>query len=101
MVQVVWTEPALEDLQRVHDFIAQISSQNAQAVVLRIQQAVLRLATFPTSGRAVPEFSEGSYREVMESGYRVIYRYLPELETVLVATVYHGRLQLPLPVELE
>lgn len=63
MVQVIWTEPALEDLREIHDFIARDSAQHAQVTIRRIQDAVGRLDSFPLSGRIVPEFPGGPYRQ--------------------------------------
>jgi toxin ParE1/3/4 len=94
VVQVVWTEPALADLQEIHDSIAEDSPRNAEAVVLRLQAAVLRLADFPMSGRAVPEFAPSKYREVISDPYRIIYRYVPDQDMVLINAIYHGRQQL-------
>jgi toxin ParE1/3/4 len=94
VAQVIWTEPALADLEEIHDFIAEESASNAEAVVLRLQAAVLQLADFPLSGRAVPEFASSEYREVVSRPYRIIYRYVPEQDLVLVSAIYHGRQQL-------
>jgi toxin ParE1/3/4 len=62
--------------------------------VLRLQAAVLRLADFPLSGRAVPEFIPSDYREVISGPYRIIYRYIPDQDMVLISAIYHGRQQL-------
>jgi toxin ParE1/3/4 len=94
VVQVVWTEPALADLQEIHDYIAEDSPRNAEAMVLQLQAAVLRLADFPLSGRAVPELVPSEYREVISGSYRIIYRYIPDQDTVLINAVYHGRRRL-------
>jgi toxin ParE1/3/4 len=94
VVQVIWTEPALADLEEIHDFIAEDSPRHAEAVVLRIQAAVLRLADFPLSGRAVPEFAPSDYRAVFSGPYRIIYRYVPDQDMVLINAIYHGRQQL-------
>jgi toxin ParE1/3/4 len=94
VVQVVWTEPAMADLEEIHDFIAEQSTRTAQAVVLRLQAAVLRLADFPLSGRVVPEFASSGYREVISDPYRIIYQYMPNRDLVLISAIYHGRQQL-------
>jgi plasmid stabilization system protein ParE len=64
----------------------------------RIQGAVRRLARFPESGRHLPEHPDEPYREVIIGNYRVLYRYRPERNHVIVVAVVHGRRQLRLPV---
>jgi toxin ParE1/3/4 len=50
--------------------------------------AVERLAIFPESGRAVPEFERDDLREVIFRSYRIIYRYATDRLEVL--TVRHS-----------
>ena len=92
MATVRWTQRALDDLHGIHDFIARDSPRAAEAVIERILTATERLASFPESGRVVPEFPELGYREIIVSSYRVLYRV--EGDTVWVAAVVHGRRRL-------
>ncbi|TAJ22273.1 MAG: type II toxin-antitoxin system RelE/ParE family toxin [Nitrospirae bacterium] len=50
-------------------FIARDSSRAADVLVDRIIAASERLASFPESGRLVPEFPMLGYREVIVSSY--------------------------------
>jgi toxin ParE1/3/4 len=74
MAIVRWTQHALDDLRDIHDFIARDSPRAAESLVDRLLTATERLATFPESGRVVPEFPELTYREIIVSSYRVLYR---------------------------
>jgi plasmid stabilization system protein ParE len=65
------------DLRQIHEFIARDSVRYAAMTVVRIREAVARLGKFPQSGRAVPEFPESAYREVIVGNYRAIYRHDP------------------------
>ena len=57
----------------------------AVPVVQRIVTAVERLATFPESGRVVPERRDREIREVIVKPYRVVYqRRLGRVEVVTV-----------------
>ena len=47
-----------------------------------------RLARFPLSGRVVPEFPTGSFREVLVGNYRIIYE--PAERQVEILTIMHG-----------
>ena len=95
MAQVVWTGPAAEDLRQVHQFIARDSKQYASITVRRIRETVARLESFPESGRVVPEFPGGQYREVLVGQYRAVYRYLADRNQVRVLAVVHGSRLLP------
>jgi plasmid stabilization system protein ParE len=47
------------------------------------------LASFPRSGRKVPEFDDEDIREVFAYSYRIIYRL--QQDEVLIAAVIHGK----------
>ncbi len=50
--------------------------------------AVERVASFPHSGRVVPETRDPCLREIVLGNYRIMYRVRGDLVDVL--TVYHG-----------
>ena len=89
MAAVEWTEPARDDLSGIYDFITRDSPGAAQALVERVLNATEQLASFPESGRIVPELPDLGYRELLVGSYRVIYRI--EGNTVWIAVVVHGR----------
>jgi len=96
---IAWAGPALEDLRQIHQFIARDSTQYAGIMVRRIRTAVSRLGNFPQSGRVVPEFPDGPYREILVGQYRVVYRHLEDRDVVLVLAVIHGSRLLPPLIE--
>lgn len=51
MAQVIWTEPALENLNELAEYIALSNPQAARVLVKNIFTAVDRLEVFPLSGR--------------------------------------------------
>jgi len=89
VVQIKWTNRALNDLCEIHEFIAKDSPRYAQIQIEKIQKAVSNLAVFPSLGRQVPEFPHLPYREVLVGNFRVLYR--EEEKRVLVMSVVHGR----------
>ena len=89
MAKVRWAERARDDLREIYDFIARDSPRAAEALVERVLHSTERLASFPESGRTVPEFPDLGYRELLVGTYRVWYRI--ERETVSIVTVLHGR----------
>lgn len=75
MVEVVWSEPALGDLDAVADYIALEDPVAASELVKRIFRHVERLADHPESGSRPPELGRSRYRQVVEPPCRVFYRY--------------------------
>jgi addiction module RelE/StbE family toxin len=86
--RVIWSPQALHDLESVRDYIAQDSSTYATLVVQRIVASVERLASFPESGRVVPELQRADVREVVHRPFRVVYRV--RQDTVEIATVFRA-----------
>jgi len=58
MAKVVWTEPALNDLQSILDHIAKDSFVYAERFGVRVVQAPRILQSSPYLGRMVPEFND-------------------------------------------
>jgi toxin ParE1/3/4 len=50
MVELIWTEPALSDLEAIADYIALDNPEAARALVQRVFQHVEQLAEYPESG---------------------------------------------------
>ena len=94
MRTVLWTEQARADLAAIRAFISQDSAYYASVVVSRIIAATDRLAPFPESGRAVPEFGDPLVREVVHKPYRIVYR-LVGLHEVHMLAVHHSSQSFP------
>lgn len=74
MAEVVWTEPALLDLEDIADYIALDNPGAARRLVHAIFAAIDRLERFPRSGRIPPELSDSVYREVVVTPCRIFCR---------------------------
>ncbi|WP_322522167.1 type II toxin-antitoxin system RelE/ParE family toxin [Guyparkeria halophila] len=74
MVDVVWTEPALNQLDAIAEYIALDNPHAASRLVRQVFDAVERLESFPESGRHPPELPDSVYREVVLSPCRIFYR---------------------------
>lgn len=88
MAKVVWTEPALEDLKDIIEYIARDSLIYAERFGVRVVEAPRCLMQFPRCGRIVPEFEEENIRELIYGSYRIIY--LVKEEVCYVVAVIHG-----------
>jgi toxin ParE1/3/4 len=89
MVQVVWTEPALADVEAIVRHIALDSRVYAERMASRIMSATRRLEHAPEMGQFVPELGDERFRELLCRSYRVIYRYSPKLGVCHIAAVVH------------
>ena len=74
MVEVVWTEPALSDLDAIADYIALDKPAAARELVQRVFAHVEQLITHPDSGSRPPELRDSRYRQIIEAPCRIFYR---------------------------
>lgn len=91
---ILWTPRARADLASIRAFIEQDSSHYAAIVVSRLIAGTDQLASFPESGRAVPEFENPLVREVVIRPYRIVYRLVGDGE-IHVLTVHHASQSFP------
>ena len=75
MAEIVWTEPALADLDAIADYIALENPVAASELVKRIFGHVGQLADHPDSGSRPPELKRSRYRQIVEPPCRVFYRH--------------------------
>ena len=76
MAQIVWTEPALADLDAIADYIAIENPTAASALVQRVVKHVEQLLEFPESGSKPLDLGPNSrYRQIVEPPCRVFYRF--------------------------
>jgi addiction module RelE/StbE family toxin len=75
MVEVIWTEPALNDLDAIADYIALDNPEAAKRFVQKVFRHVEQLADHPKSGSKPPEHKGWRYRQIVEPPCRVFYRH--------------------------
>jgi toxin ParE1/3/4 len=74
MAQVIWTEPALSDLDAIAEYIAVNNFEAAQKLVRTVFEKTDRLEKHPKSGKKPRELPKLDYREVVVSPCRVFYK---------------------------
>ena len=74
MAQIIWTEPALDNLNDIAEYIAVTNPYAARQLVEYVFSKVERLEQFPESGRIPEEISTLNYREVVVNPSRVFYK---------------------------
>lgn len=75
MAEIVWTEPALNDLDAIADYIALENPAAASELVLRVFEHIEQLAAHPESGSRPAELKKSRYRQIVEPPCRVFYRH--------------------------
>jgi toxin ParE1/3/4 len=85
-VMVVWSTPAVSDLDVIADYIAIDNEAAAKKWVAQIFAAVERLGEFPNIGRKVPELPRLPYRELIVPPCRVIYRIQGSIVFIVLVT---------------
>ena len=75
MAELVWSEPALSDLDAIADYIALDNEEAARELVRRVFRHVELLRSHPESGPKIPELKQSRYRQLSEPPCRIFYRF--------------------------
>ena len=92
MPRLKWSQPALLDVARLHEFLAPKSRDAARRAVKAIRQGVKILARHPEMGRPVEELSPEFREWIIEFGssaYVALYHY--DGKQIVILAVRHGR----------
>lgn len=92
MAEVIWTEPALHELDAIAEYIALDNPAAASDLVQQVFDKTARLEDFPQSGRIPPELPNSVYREVVVPPCRIFYR--EDEQRVLILYVMREERQL-------
>ncbi len=91
MTELVYTEHALVDLERLSDFLLETDPQAAQDTAVLVFDALEILVQHPEIGRKV-HFGQ---RELVISrgrtGYLALYRFLTHIDCIVVLALRHQR----------
>jgi toxin ParE1/3/4 len=74
MAKVIWTEPALAQLELIIGYIALDKPEAARAVVGRIFAVTDHIAQFVRMGKPIPGFPHKNYRQVWINPCWLYYR---------------------------
>lgn len=91
-MRVRWSRPALADLRRIREYIAQDSPTRAASVVSRLRAAALGLEQFPRRGRSGDH--EGT-RELVVARMPYIVVYRIDGNEIVILRVLHGAQRWP------
>jgi len=74
MAEVIWTSPALDDLNGIVEYIAVSSITAAKNLTRKVFDKIERLESHPESGKRPLELSNLNYREVSVNPCRIFYK---------------------------
>jgi toxin ParE1/3/4 len=74
MAEIIWTNPAVEDLNDIAEYIALSHLLSAKKLVTKIFHKIERLEDFPESGKKPIELTNLNYREVIVNPCRIFYK---------------------------
>lgn len=93
MPRLILTSQAIDDLERVANFLAEKSQEAADRAKAVIAEHIEKIQRFPTIYR--PVLTQKDRREVViafgSHGYVMRYHYDPEADTVAITNVWHQR----------
>lgn len=84
-----WTSKALEDVVRLHDFLAKADPAAAAATVLALIAAPDKLLRVPRLGEKLEEFLPREVRRILVGRYEM--RYEIQQSSVFILRVWHTR----------
>jgi addiction module RelE/StbE family toxin len=94
MVEIIWTDQALADIEHIAEFISKDSEKYARRQVKKFFDRAAILKSNPFSGRTVPEINNENIRELIINSYRIIYLVVTPGK-LSILTVHHGARLLP------
>jgi plasmid stabilization system protein ParE len=84
MAQIIWSEPALQELDEIADYISLDNLKAAKKLVRKCFDRVGDLKRHPRLGKGVQELDRSMYRELVEPPCRLFYRIEEEKETIYI-----------------
>ena len=90
--KVIWTKPALNDLDEIITYIAADSVDTAIKQYERIKETAKEITAFPKQGRIIPELQNENitkFREIVVNPWRMMYRI--EENRILILAIIDGR----------
>lgn len=74
MVEIIWTEPAVAELDEIADYIAVDNYEAARKLVIRVFEKVDKLTELPDMGERVKELEGREYRSIIVKPCKIYYR---------------------------
>jgi len=93
VAEVIWTEPAFDQLNEIAEYIALDKPGAASTLVEKVLSAVEHLQLFPEAGHVPPELPQSVYRELYVRPCRIFYRQDNEVIFILYVMLEERQLR--------
>ena len=84
-----WTSRAVDDVARLHEFLAPVNRRAAASVIRALTGAAARLSTHPRLGEKLEQYEPREVRRLLVGSYEL--RYEVRATQVVVLRVWHVR----------
>lgn len=88
-MRFIWTDPALEDLDRVYHFLAKVNPGAAAKAIQSLVNAPAHLITHPRHGAVLSEFEPREVRRLIVGQYEM--RYELKINDIYLLHVWHTK----------
>lgn len=88
-MQVVWTDHALQDLERLHEFLARANVEAAAHVIQSLVAAPVNLLTHSRLGPALERYEPREVRRLIVGSYEMHYEI--NVSSLQILRVWHTR----------
>lgn len=88
-MKVRWTHSAIQDIARLHAFVAQLNPVAARRIFARLKQAPRMLEQEPRLSSRSPAFAPREVRRLVLDDYEV--RYEVADDTIIMLRIWHTR----------
>ena len=88
-MELEWTTAALDDLKRLHSFLAAVNEPAAGRAVAMLGMAAKKLVSNPRLGRQLEKFRPREVRRIIVGAYEI--RYEIQAARVIVLRLWHTR----------
>jgi plasmid stabilization system protein ParE len=89
LAQIIYSDEAFADFERIIEFLLEASSAGASGIVANIQSAISILADHPLIGRKRDSFRRELIISYGRSGYVAMYRYDEAYDVVRILRIRH------------
>jgi len=89
VVEIVWLQEALDDLEEIYNYISKDSVLYAKRQVDQIDEHVSILEKHIRAGKILREINKPNIREIVVGNYRVIYKIVAE-NLIHILMIHHG-----------
>ena len=90
MARLIWTEPALQDLEQIADYIALDDDSAAKRLVKKVFEQAELLESFPEMCPTPHDLPDTTYRHLIVHPLRIFYRVEHDM-VYIVCVVRHER----------